>query len=146
MLENNGDFSYDKSSLGDFSGNTGNISQREMGDVNALYNQFYSNILYYLFTSFKIEMAEATIAWKLLYFLGFGTTGLSYLVAWHIRLGEVNFDTIPTPFKNVMYFFSCVFLAVMCWRGYQKGRADQISNDEKQFDLNEKKKIKSQQK
>ena len=85
-------------------------------------------------------MAEATIAWKLLYLLGFGTTGLSYLVAWHIKFGDIQFDLIPTPFKNVMYFFSCVFLAVACWRGYQKGRADRISNDEKQFDLEQKKK------
>lgn len=146
MLENNGNISYDQSDMGNFSSNTGDFGQREISDVNIIYTQFYGNILRHLFTSFKIEMAEATLAWKLFYLLGFSTTGLSYLTAWHIRLGEINFDTIPTPYKNVMYFFSCVFLAVLCWRGYQKGRADQISNDEKQFDLNEKKKIKSQSK
>lgn len=146
MLENNDSIPYYKGNMGDFGSGSGSISEREISDVNTIFNKFYSNILRHLFTSFKIEMAEATLAWKLFYLLGFSTTGLSYLTAWHIRLGQINFDTIPTPYKNVMYFFSCVFLAILCWRGYQKGRADQISNDEKQFDLEEKKKFKSQPK
>lgn len=139
MLENNDHLFNDKSRVGNISSSSGTFGEREIYNVNTLFYKFYRNILYHLFTPDKIEMAEIALGWKLFYLLGFSTTGLSYLVAWHIRLMDINFDTIPTPFKNVMYFFSCVFIAVACWRAYQKGRALQIQNDEKQYDLDQKK-------
>lgn len=139
-----------KSTMGNFSSNTGSFSERKESDGGNVRNNGSNNIYNSLLTPTRKTMAETmALGWKLLFFLGYSIWGVSLLTAWKVELGEINFDSIPAPYKSVMYFFSCVFLATQIWRNYQKGRKDKIENDEAEYHFHQMKKadeIKSHQK
>lgn len=79
-------------------------------------------------------------AWALAKILGIPITIMSFFAAWKVKLLEVDFDAIPDPYKNVMYFFTTLGSLVFFWERIQKGlhyreqrRKVKIENDHQEW-------------
>lgn len=93
-------------------------------------------VVNYLISFFKKDMATVTLGYKIILFLGSLIVGNSFLMAWKVKLLNIDFGQAPVPFKMVMYFLSCCVLTVGVIRGViglfhaiQKWRELKLNND-----------------
>lgn len=134
--------------MGSVSSHTGSISKRKENNVinvllNVIDNIYYSFLPADHFVAGSNdktynEMPESIWGfWTLAKILGIPVTFLSFLTALKVRLLDIDFNTIPNPYKNAMYFFSCVFIVFLIIEKYHKGthykeisRKAKIENDQ----------------
>ncbi len=60
------------------------------------------------------------IGWKIFYILGFSFFGLSYWISSKITILDIQLSETPIAFQNVVYFFTSIFLFIICLRGIGK--------------------------
>lgn len=122
--------------MGDMGNTTRMGREYKDGNGNTIrYNKFH-HFLYYTLTLFKNDMVSITAVGKIFWALGSLIWGSSLMMAFRIKLLDINFADAPPTFKTTMYCLSCVFLAIGCAKGiiscihsYQRYRTDRLKND-----------------